>query len=217
MLCQTMTFQRSIWMWVRDHRIHHKYSDTVGDPHNSNRGFFFCHTGWVFMPKSPEVIKAESELDFSDLDKDPVIKFQYDYYDILVVLLGFVFPILFPVFCWNESFLTSFTLLHTRAAWSMHMTWCINSVSHMFGHRTYDKTIKPTENAIMSFFNSEGWHNFHHAFPWDYKADEFSGPFRYFYGSSTAFIDFCAWLGLAYDLKVAPKSIIEARKKAKGS
>jgi stearoyl-CoA desaturase (Delta-9 desaturase) len=216
MLCQTMTFQRSIRTWVRDHRIHHKYSDTAADPHNSNRGFFFCHIGWIFMPKSNELIEAEKNLDVSDLDKDELIKFQYDNYELLCVIFGMIFPTFVPMYFWNETYANSFFLNTLKSVWSMNMTWCINSVSHMFGDRPYDKSIKPTQNAIMSFFNSEGWHNFHHAFPWDYKADEFSGPFRYLFGPSTAFIDFCAWLGLAYDLKVAPKSMIEARKKTKG-
>lgn len=34
MLCQTLTFQKSIITWSRDHRIHHKYSETDQDPHD---------------------------------------------------------------------------------------------------------------------------------------------------------------------------------------
>ena len=28
-------------------RLHHKASETQGDPHNANRGFFFAHMGWL--------------------------------------------------------------------------------------------------------------------------------------------------------------------------
>jgi len=44
---QTLAFQNCIIEWVRDHRVHHKFSDTNADPHNANRGFFFSHMGWV--------------------------------------------------------------------------------------------------------------------------------------------------------------------------
>ncbi|KAK9884963.1 hypothetical protein WA026_009198 [Henosepilachna vigintioctopunctata] len=41
MLCSTLAFQGSIFQWARDHRVHHKCSDTHGDPHNPSVGFFF--------------------------------------------------------------------------------------------------------------------------------------------------------------------------------
>lgn len=61
--------------WVRDHRVHHKYSETDADPHNSKRGFFFAHVGWLMMRKHPEVIRKGRTIDFSDLFEDPVIVF----------------------------------------------------------------------------------------------------------------------------------------------
>jgi len=54
----------------------------------------------------------------------------------------------------------------------------------------------------------EGWHNYHHVFPWDYKASEM-GFYRYNF--ATAFIDLMAWLGLAYDLKSVPEKIVMQR------
>ena len=39
----------------------------------------------------------------------------------------------------------------------------------------------------------EGWHNYHHVFPWDYKTSEL-GDYRYNF--STAFIDFFAKIGM---------------------
>ncbi|XP_071056017.1 stearoyl-CoA desaturase-like [Onthophagus taurus] len=37
----------NLFEWVRDHRVHHKYSESDADPHISNRGFFFSHMGWL--------------------------------------------------------------------------------------------------------------------------------------------------------------------------
>lgn len=35
---QTLAFQNHIYEWVRDHRVHHKFTDTDADPHNAKRG-----------------------------------------------------------------------------------------------------------------------------------------------------------------------------------
>jgi len=42
-----MATENSIYVWSRDHRVHHKYSETDADPHNANRGFFFAHVSLV--------------------------------------------------------------------------------------------------------------------------------------------------------------------------
>ena len=44
----SMAAENSIYTWARDHRAHHKYSETDADPHNSNRGMFFAHVMVVF-------------------------------------------------------------------------------------------------------------------------------------------------------------------------
>ena len=43
MLANCMAMEDSIYIWSRDHRVHHKYSETTADPHNATRGFFFSH------------------------------------------------------------------------------------------------------------------------------------------------------------------------------
>lgn len=40
MLFHTSAFQYDIINWARDHRLHHKYSETDADPHNAKR--YFC-------------------------------------------------------------------------------------------------------------------------------------------------------------------------------
>lgn len=75
MLCYTLAGQNTIYEWVRDHRVHHKFSETEADPHNSNRGFFFAHVGWLMMHKHPEVLRKGRMLDMSDINEDPVVQF----------------------------------------------------------------------------------------------------------------------------------------------
>lgn len=69
-------FQNCLWVWIRDHRQHHKYSDTHADPHNSSRGFFFSHIGWLMVRKHPEVLKKGKTIDMSDINQDPIVMFQ---------------------------------------------------------------------------------------------------------------------------------------------
>lgn len=53
----------------------------------------------------------------------------------------------------------------------------------------------------------EGWHNYHHVFPWDYQTGELGNVWN----PSTKFIDFFAKFGWAYDLKKASKDMILRR------
>merc|ERR1719262_2050689 len=52
MIFNSIANQGSIYHWVRDHRVHHLYSDTAADPHDANRGLFFSHVGWLLVKKS---------------------------------------------------------------------------------------------------------------------------------------------------------------------
>ena len=82
----------------------------------------------------------------------------------------------------------------------------------MYGYRPYDKKIAPVEATIRHFLNGEGFHNYHHAFPWDYSASEL-GPLDVF-NPATAFIDFCHYMGWAWDLKKADKNLVERKMKS---
>lgn len=75
-ICNTIAFQNSIWEWARDHRVHHKFSETDADPHNAKNGFFFSHVGWLLVKKHPDVRRKGKVIDMSDLDQDPVVAFQ---------------------------------------------------------------------------------------------------------------------------------------------
>lgn len=54
----------------------------------------------------------------------------------------------------------------------------------------------------------EGWHNYHHVFPWDYKTSEFGS---HFLNPSTVFINFFEKIGWAYDLRWATDDMIKHR------
>lgn len=206
----TIAFQDCALHWARDHRVHHKFSETDADPHNAKRGFFFSHVGWLLCKKHPDVIEKGKSLDISDLLADPVLLFQRRYYLILMPLACFILPTITPMYFWNESFLNSF-FVSTMFRWTfiLNVTWLVNSAAHKWGDKPYDVNINPVQNpTVAAFAFGEGWHNYHHVFPWDYKTAEL-GSYRANY--TTAFIDFFAKIGWAYELKSVSNKIIKTR------
>jgi stearoyl-CoA desaturase (Delta-9 desaturase) len=65
-----------VYEWVRDHRVHHKYSETDADPHNAKRGFFFSHVGWLLCRKHPMITEKGSGISLKDLTEDKIVMFQ---------------------------------------------------------------------------------------------------------------------------------------------
>jgi len=83
----------------------------------------------------------------------------------------------------------------------------------MWGSRPYDKRISPRESlTVILGANGEGFHNYHHTFPWDYA----TGELGWVLNITTIFINFCALIGQAYDLKTTSKSMIRERKQRTG-
>jgi stearoyl-CoA desaturase (delta-9 desaturase) len=207
-----VAFQNDIIEWARDHRCHHKWTDTDADPHNVNRGIFFSHIGWLLTRKHPKIAEMGSKLDLSDLFDDPLLRFQRKYYLPLVLLFCFLLPTVIPVYFWGENALVAFyTAALFRYCFTLHATWLINSAAHKFGYRPYDVSITPTESiwtTVTAF--GEGGHNYHHTFPQDYRTSEMPMVFN----STKLLIDAFAALGWAYDLKTVTKEAVE-RQKAK--
>lgn len=209
MLCNTIAFQNDIYEWSRDHRAHHKFSETDADPHNATRGFFFSHMGWLLVRKHEDVKEKGGKLDMSDLAADPIVLFQRRIYVPFVVVMCFIMPTLVPYYFWGESMTVAFYVAAMmRYTLTLHSTWLVNSAAHMWGQKPYDKTINPAENRwVASLACGEGWHNYHHTFPYDYKTSELGWKLN----MTTMFIDFWSLLGLAYDRKTVPIELVKRR------
>ena len=59
----------------------------------------------------------------------------------------------------------------------------------------------------------EGWHNYHHTFPYDYKTSELG---NYGLNLTTAFIDLMAFLGWVSDRRTVPPEVVLAKIKRSG-
>ncbi|KAI1286105.1 Delta(9)-fatty-acid desaturase fat-6 [Halotydeus destructor] len=210
MLLHTASGQWSMLTWIRDHRVHHKWSDTDGDPHNPSRGVMFCHIGWLYRPLHPEMVTRSQTLDYSDLHSDPIIMFQHNHFFKILAVTGFIIPIAVPIYFWNESLWTAFLVTAVfRIVFMAHITLLGNSAAHNFGEKPYNSKMAPTDSvwtAIIIY--GGGYHNFHHSFPGDYASSE---PFRKV-NFSRDFIKLMAKVGLAYNLKTASQSVVDKEK-----
>nr|CAI5842794.1 unnamed protein product [Callosobruchus analis] len=207
-LLNTVAGMYTVYYWVRDHRLHHKYSDTDADPHNSSRGFFFAHFGWLLGKKHPAVTEFGKTIQMSDLEADKVVMFQKKYYLPLYIILNTII-VAVPVWLWNETTLNSlFVAYFFRYMLFLNIMCCVNSWAHFYGSKPYDKYMRPVESDLLSFLVvGEGWHNYHHTFPFDYQA----GELGLHYSLTTCMIELSSYFGLAYDLKIASKQTIQKR------
>ncbi|UBF26624.1 acyl-CoA desaturase [Kovacikia minuta CCNUW1] len=153
--CGTLSMQGGPIWWVGLHRHHHFYSDQAVDHHDSNKGFWWSHMGWMFRE-----VPAETEVPrfTKDIADDPIYKFMDDYF--LPIQLGFAVILYLigglPFVVWG---------IFVRLVVVFHCTWLVNSATHKFGYRTYDAGDRSTNCwwvALLTY--GEGWHNNHHAY-----------------------------------------------------
>ncbi|KAB8256230.1 hypothetical protein BDV32DRAFT_141422 [Aspergillus pseudonomiae] len=189
------TCQWSIMWWVRHHRAHHRYVDTDRDPYNAKRGLFYSHVGWLLMRNGEQ---TWGKVDLSDLKEDPIVVWQQRYYVAIAAITGLILPVSVAHFGWDDLrgglvYATCF-----RLVWTWHVTFCINSLAHWAGTQPFSTRSSARNNWLLGFVSlGEGWHNFHHAFPYDYR----NGVHWY----QADITKWCIWvwekLGLAKNLK----------------
>jgi stearoyl-CoA desaturase (Delta-9 desaturase) len=199
------TFQNSIWIWARDHRIHHRFVDTEKDPYSIKRGFWWAHIGWMLVKEEPTV---SLEPYGRDLKKDPVVQIQDKYYVWFAVGFGLLLPTLIGALM--GSWLGGLAVIgFARIVAVHHSTFLINSWCHMFGGQTYT-TQNTARDAwwLAVLTQGEGYHNFHHLFAQDYR-----NGIRWYHWDPTKWtIRALSWLGATYDLKRTPEAdILKAR------
>jgi stearoyl-CoA desaturase (delta-9 desaturase) len=193
LLFAAASFEGSVFEWCSDHRIHHRHADTEQDPYNINRGFWYAHIGWL--------IKLDtSKRDFSnipDLTSDPLCRFQHRFYVPLAVLMGFVLPTAIA-WCWGAPLAGLLVAGALRITLNHHFTFFINSLCHTLGKRPYSKEQTARDHWLAAIFTyGEGYHNFHHKFPLDYRNGVRAHQF-----DPTKWLIWCmAKVGLARDLK----------------
>ncbi|KAK7865537.1 hypothetical protein R5R35_010081 [Gryllus longicercus] len=135
--------------------------------------------------------------------------FQKRWFFPLYLLLGLVIPVSIPVFLWSEDLANSFLICYAfRTVNVWHATWFVNSLAHWEGSRPFDKTLKPVDSAFVAKVTiGEGWHNFHHRFPFDYTTSLEHKSYHW----STSIINWASRHGWVWDLRrVTPSAVRQA-------
>ncbi|RDW67045.1 acyl-CoA desaturase-2 [Coleophoma crateriformis] len=193
----------SIRWWSRDHRAHHRYTDTDKDPYSVRKGFIYSHIGWMVLKQNPKRI---GRTDISDLNDDPVVVWQHRNYIKTVVVMGMVFPCMVCGLGWGDWFGGFIYAGLLRIFVVQQATFCINSLAHWIGEQPFDDRNSPRDHAITALATlGEGYHNFHHEFPSDYR----NAIQWYQYDPTKWTIWIWKQLGLAYDLKEFRSNEIE--------
>ena len=198
----TLAFQGSALKWSHDHRKHHAHLDTEQDPYSITKGFFHAHVGWLFW-KAPPFEPSRVR----DLLKNPRVRFQDRWFGPLGVgANALVFAL---VGLATGEWLGSFVLAWwTRLMISHHLTWFINSLAHTWGSRLYSRELTAVDNfAIAILTVGEGYHNYHHTFPSDYR----NGVRWYHFDPTKWTIWTLSRLGLASDLRRYSRAVIARR------
>ena len=195
------SIQGSAQWWIRGHRAHHRYTDTDLDPYSAHKGLFHSHMGWLlFKPR-----RTPGVVDTTDLIHDKSIQWQHRNLLALNIIMGYVFPILVCGLGWGDYRGGYFYASVLRLLIVHHVTFCVNSLAHYLGDAPFDDRHTPRDHYITALITlGEGYHNFHHEFPSDYR----NALLWYQYDPTKWVIWIFKQLGLASNLKKFPENEI---------
>jgi len=186
--------QGSIRWWCRDHRGHHRYTDTEKDPYSAHHGFWWSHIGWMLFKQDPAKLGAAG---IQDLLADPIIRWQHKHYPYIAMYMAFILPTCVAGFGWGDWRGGFFYGGMARLVFVHHATFLVNSLAHYWGDITYDDRHTPRDSIITALLTfGEGYHNFHHEFPSDYR----NAIKIYQYDPTKWTIYFLSLFGLTYNL-----------------
>jgi stearoyl-CoA desaturase (delta-9 desaturase) len=164
--------------WAAIHRMHHQHSDDSEDPHSPRANFFWSHMGW-FLLYDPAIYNLSTYDRYGrDLLRDRFYKWlerprvwrmiqavQWAAFFVGGLLTGAATTrSLEGAAQVGLSWLVWGVFVRTVGVW--HITWSVNSVTHLWGYRSFQTADDSRNNWLVGIVsNGEGWHNNHHAHP----------------------------------------------------
>jgi stearoyl-CoA desaturase (delta-9 desaturase) len=197
-----MAMQNSALKWSSDHRDHHRHVDRDWDPYNIRRGGLWAHILWLFYEEPGELTYDN----VPDLTANRLVRWQFHLNNWFGLIAGLGIPTLVGALfgrplgglLWG-GFLRIVVIHHT--------TFMVNSLAHLYGTRPYTEANSARDNGWLAFItNGEGYHNFHHKFPSDFR----NGVRWYQWDPTKWLIAFLSFTRLARDLRKTPKAVIES-------
>ncbi|WP_306600383.1 acyl-CoA desaturase [Geothrix sp. 21YS21S-2] len=198
LLLGAAAFENSALWWCSDHRRHHRFvDDPAEDPYAISRGFWHAHWLWVMEGEVRPLAQV------ADLQADPLVRWQHRHHFWIgaAVALAPVYVGLATGDVWGQAVMG--VLL--RIVLTHHSTFLINSAAHRFGSQPFSDATSARDNGFLAPFTfGEGYHNFHHHWPWDYR----NAPRWYQWDPGKWLISAFAWVGLARGLRRIPATEI---------
>lgn len=169
------TLQGPAIAWCSDHYKHHTYTDKQGDPHsplkydNGFKGFMWSHMGWMLFSNRRKDI---DKLTLTKLGRNKILRWQMKYYWHIAYAMNVLVPIAIGLALIEFSFrgaLSGFVFMGLARFLQQQITFCVNSYCHFVGTTPYTVGTARDSWWLFPFLLGENWHNFHHAFPRDYR------------------------------------------------
>lgn len=215
MLMFSIADQGPIEGWALTHAMHHVASDTYWDPHDRSKGFWHAHIGWLFAARKFQLPSVEYRKVVNALS--PVVHFHDRHCVWWDTLWSLGFPTLLCSL-WSDAFCGLFVAGALRWALVQHITFAVNSIAH--GELRDDDVYSfdpaadghgPRVSIAVSLLSlGEGWHDYHHLFPWDYAAAELDAWEQF--NPTKVFIDFCHLIGLASQRRRCSRRLQDLRR-----
>jgi stearoyl-CoA desaturase (delta-9 desaturase) len=194
--------QNSALKWSADHRLHHRCTDAERDPYNARRGFWWSHIGWIFFEDEAPIELAT----VADLQRDRLVRLQDRHLVLLALLAGCGVPAALGLL-WGDPLGALLCAGFLRLVVQWHATFSINSLAHMLGTQPYSTACTARDSWVTAMITlGEGYHNYHHRFPGDYR----NGVRWYHFDPTKWFLYVAEKLRLARDLRRVPHATIEA-------
>jgi stearoyl-CoA desaturase (delta-9 desaturase) len=199
MLCLgAASFENSALQWASDHRLHHRQVDRGEDPYNSRKGFWYSHWIWVMEARTLPIASV------ADLQQDPLVRWQHRHHFIIGACAAALLPVLAGLWTGDLAGYLVIGLL-LRIVVTHHTTFFINSAAHWFGTQPYSDACSARDNFLLAPLTyGEGYHNYHHAWQWDYR----NGVKWYHWDPAKWLIRAMSWVGLASGLRTVPAPVI---------
>ena len=174
------TAQETPAQWVAWHRRHHCHSDEQDDPHTPRVNFFWAHVNWlVHESRSRLQTFAMYEKYARDILADPYYRWierlptpaGVFFLAHALLLTALVAGLATLWYGWSGEALqlTASVVVWgiiARTVWVWHITWSVNSLSHLAGYQNYATGDDSRNNWFVALLTGgEGWHNNHHADP----------------------------------------------------
>jgi stearoyl-CoA desaturase (delta-9 desaturase) len=165
-ICGALALQGSPTYWVAVHRMHHKYTDKPGDPHTPRDGKWWSHMGWIMRGALHNETAMISRY-APDLQRNRFYRWLTVWHWLPITLTGIGLLGCGAAFGgWRLGISWVLWGVLLRITIGFHVTWLVNSATHLWGSRRFNTQDDSTNNWWVAFLTGgEGWHNNHHAHP----------------------------------------------------